>query len=446
MNNNQGNRPQNAPRPPLTPEQRKLYEAKRRAYMQKKRLEEEKHRALVRRRISLAIIAVTVVLVVLVGVIIACSTFLEDADRAEYKTYTYRIGDTRESVAYSDINRDGVICIDMRKVGEVIGLTEHSRTANVVTFTAGNSSAVFTDGSSIVSVNGQNVRMPAAAIVDKEICSVPLETVSYIFTGVEIEIYRSSIYVTRNTDEINILAKSNDPLNMIIEFKSNIKAYEEYMNPKGENRDKYLLLVNKENPLGDSYIPGDLVELGSDYCINTNANQIDACAAEALKAMLTELWAVTGDTGIMATSGYRSYLRQVELFNTYIAEEKVKNPTLSDEQIKQIVLSYSAYPGTSEHQSGLCIDLLDMSRTETDKLQNFPHANGVNCFTSDTDTFLWLKNNAWKFGFVLRYPSDKEDVTGYSYESWHYRFVGRYHAEKMYRSGLTLDEYVKTLD
>ena len=226
---------------------------------------------------------------------------------------------------------------------------------------------------------------------------------------------------------------------MIIEFKSNLKAYEEFMNPKGESRDKYLLLVNKENPLGESYVPKELVTLETEYCINTNANQIDACAAEALKAMLTELWAATGDTSIIATSGYRSYSRQVALFNTYIAEEKAKNPTLNDEQIKQLVLSYSAYPGTSEHQSGLCIDLVD---TERGALENY---TDTGCFTN-TVTYNWLKNNAWKFGFILRYPSDKENITGYSYESWHYRFVGRYHAEKMYRSGLTLDEYVKTLN
>ena len=166
---------------------------------------------------------------------------------------------------------------------------------------------------------------------------------------------------------------------------------------------------------------------------------MDECAAKALEALLTELWAATGDTSIIGTSAYRSYVRQTELFNGYIAEEKVKNPTMSDDQIKQLVLSYSAYPGTSEHQSGLCIDLVD---TERGQLENYADTG---CFTN-TITYNWLKNNAWKFGFVLRYPADKESVTGYSYESWHFRFVGRYHAEKMYRSGQTLDEYVAALN
>lgn len=420
----------------MTPEQKRAYELKKHAYMQKKRLEEEKRRERTRHKLVLAIIF-TVTLALIFGVIaMSLSSYLNKANKSKYETYKYVIGETREAVAYKDIMRGGMTCVDVRRIGQAIGLTESSSTADVVTFTAKNSScAVFTDGSSIVSVNGQNVQMPATAVVNREICSVPLETVSYIFTGVEIEIYRSYIYITPTEDEVNILAKSNDPLNMIIEFKTNLKDYEEYMNPKGESRDKYLLLVNKENPLGESYVPKDLVSLESEYCINTNANKINECAAMALKAMLTELWAATGDTSIIGTSAYRSYVRQSELFNGYIAEEKVKNPTLSDEQIKQLVLSYSAYPGTSEHQSGLCIDLVD---TERGALENFADTG---CFTN-TATYNWLKHNAWKFGFVLRYPSDKENVTGYSYESWHYRFVGRYHAEKMYRSGQTLDEYV----
>ena len=440
MNNNQENRTQNASRPPMTPEQRRAYELKKHAYMLKKRQEEEKRRLQARHKLALAIIFTITITLVLGCVAIGLSAYLSKADAAKYETYTYRIGETRDQVAYRDIMRGSIVCIDVRRVGEVLGLTESSSTVGVITFTAKNSSqAVFTDGSSIVSVNGQNVQMPSTAIVDRDVCSVPLETVSYIFTGVEVEIYKSSIYITPTEDSVNILAKSNDPLNMIIEFKSNLKEYEDYMNPKGESRDKYLLLVNKENPLGESYKPKDLVALGTEYCINTNANMMNECAAKAFEALLTELWAATGDTSIIGTSAYRSYVRQTELFNGYIAEEKINNPTLSDDQIKQLVLSYSAYPGTSEHQSGLCIDLVD---TERGKLENYADTG---CFTN-TITYNWLKNNAWKFGFVLRYPSDKESVTGYSYESWHFRFVGRYHAEKMYCSGQTLDEYVASLN
>ena len=102
------------------------------------------------------------------------------------------------------------------------------------------------------------------------------------------------------------------------------------------------------------------------------------------------------------------------------------------EQTKTTVTD-TAYPGYSEHQTGLCADLWDTRYSPT-----------VNPFTDDA-TSAWLKNNAWKFGFVIRFPSGKEQVTGYSYESWHFRFVGRYHAQKIASAGITLEEYIDTL-
>ena len=94
-----------------------------------------------------------------------------------------------------------------------------------------------------------------------------------------------------------------------------------------------------------------------------------------------------------------------------------------------MVLSYSAYPGTSEHQTALCVDLI----TSSGKLDvNF----------AQTEAFAWLSQNAYRFGFILRYPEGKEEVTGYSYEPWHYRFVGREAATDIHFGGLTLETYL----
>ncbi len=431
-NNNQS-RP---PRPPMTPEQKRAYEARKRAYMERRRAEreaEERRRAEKRRRIILAAITVSVLALLVAVSAILISAFLGDVDRKNPETFTFKIGDDREKVAYTDANRGGVLCINVRSLKDILMLTESSSRTDAVTFTARSSGSrvVFTDGSNIAAVNGLNVKMPVAAIVSEGLCSVPVETVSYIFTGINISVARSSLTITRNDDSIEILAKSQDPLNMIIEFKSDLDKYEEYMNPQGESRDSFLLLVNKKNPLGQSYAPQNLVSLEETYCINQNANQLNKYAAEALRAMLIELWAQTDDTSIIGTSGYRSYERQKVLFQSRYPD--VKTP----EQAEALELD-TAFPGYSEHQSGLCIDLVD---TERGDVENYADTG---CFTS-VSTYNWLKNNAWKFGFILRYPSDKEDVTGYEYESWHYRYVGRYHAEKMYRSGQTLDEYVASL-
>lgn len=443
MNNNQGNRPQ---RPPMNDEQRRAYEARKKAYYERKRAEEARRRAARKKKITLSMIFVITLLVVFGVAAIIVSISLSSADPKTPTRYTFNIDGDKTRVAYYDANRDGVLCIDMMSLKSILDLTDSNTPGghNSITFTSRKtgSSVVFTNGSRFAQVNNQNVDMKVAALIKDNTCSVPLSFVAHCFGGITVEVGISTIYIESNSKTHEIFAKSNDTLDMIIKFQTDLSAYEQYINPVGENRDAFLLLVNKEKPLGNAYIPENLVTIDSKYCHNENANQINSYAAKALEAMLIELWAQTGDKGIVGTSGYRSYARQEVLFEQYIAEERAKNPALSQSQLEELVLTYSAKPGTSEHQSGLCIDLVDLSRGETDKLQNFSHANGINCFTTDTDTFLWLKNNAWKFGFILRYPEGKENVTGYSYESWHFRYVGRYHAQKVYVSGLTFEEYL----
>jgi len=98
------------------------------------------------------------------------------------------------------------------------------------------------------------------------------------------------------------------------------------------------------------------------------------------------------------------------------------------------VLKYSAKPGTSEHQTGLCVDFI------TDSMNN----NLTNAFEG-TAAFMWLSQNAYKYGYILRYPDDKKDVVYYNYESWHYRFVGRTAACEIYEKGICLEEYLELI-
>ena len=93
------------------------------------------------------------------------------------------------------------------------------------------------------------------------------------------------------------------------------------------------------------------------------------------------------------------------------------------------VATFSNPPGSSEHQSGLCADL-----------HNLPSAD---VSFSKKAAYTWLRDNCWKFGYILRYPEDKVDVTGISFEPWHYRYVGRYHAKRIFDEGLCLEEYLK---
>lgn len=217
------------------------------------------------------------------------------------------------------------------------------------------------------------------------------------------------------------------------------------------NLDKtYLILVNKTTPLGETYEPASLTTL---TCATTQSMELETRAAQALYAMLEEM-TVAGVSDISVTSAYRSYSRQHEVYNGWviyeterISEDAAKVFTyeylkthyydkkiygLSLEDAQTVAQSYSALPGQSEHQTGLCVDFItsEMGGKLTEEFEN-------------TAAFEWLSKNAYKFGFILRYPKDKESITGYTYEPWHYRFVGREAATDIYNGDMTFEQYLQ---
>ena len=440
--------------------QKQRYEERKAAYIEKMKQNADLEKRDKRHKLILACVFILVIALVIAVAAVVVSFSIKNGKNSTPSNMVFVIGGEKVTLPYSEAVVNGVTYIDMRSLKSILSLTESGSRADVVRFTSRESfdSAVFTDGSYTVSVNGCNVVMTAPAIVNGKTCSVPLATVENIFTGIKVERTKSRITIERTSEALSILAKSDEPLDMIIEFKNNLSEYEKYMNPQGEDRDAYLLLVNKQNPLGENYVPSDLVELADEYCGNPNANQINACAAKAFEAFLREAWSCACDY-LCGTSGYRSYQRQEQLYNNYIENEMngisinakkyfgedyiATNYTqkgiyrLTREDAILVANAYSAEAGYSEHQSGLCMDMVDY---RYGKLEN--DYNGGNYFT-DEQTFKWLYNNAWKFGFILRYPEDKTDVTGYDYESWHFRFVGRYHAQRMYSQNLTLEEYLE---
>ena len=206
----------------------------------------------------------------------------------------------------------------------------------------------------------------------------------------------------------------------------------------------YLLLVNKSNPVDSSYKPSGLVSVDKGYTTGGKSIELEKKTAEAVKKMIDAMKA-DGISGVTVTSGYRTYAYQESLFDRYYNEEKAAHPTWSDAQIKEQVLSYSAAPGTSEHHTGLCLDLIT---TEMVGLWNYGSETPNNPYDkgfAETEAFEWLCENAHKYGFILRYPETKTSVTGYSYESWHYRYVGVEHATKIHERGITLEEYLRTM-
>lgn len=222
------------------------------------------------------------------------------------------------------------------------------------------------------------------------------------------------------------------------DYKTDISEVKDILNTE---EGKYLVLVNKSNPVGADYDPGNVVKLDASYTNNGKEVELESNVKMAIQAMLDEMKA-EGIKGICVTSGYRSYAYQEWLFSYYIEEEKAKDPSLSNKEAENIVLTYSARPGTSEHHTGLCVDL--WVNPDMKELENYgregKYSDDVGF--AETEAFKWLKENAHKFGFILRFPEDKTGITGYSYESWHYRFVGIKAATEIYEKGITLEEYL----
>ena len=172
-------------------------------------------------------------------------------------------------------------------------------------------------------------------------------------------------------------------------------------------------LVNKFNYLKENYVPDDLVTIEGIYARDKAELKKEAFdnfvkMADAMKKL--------GMT-IKITTGYRSYNFQSILYNNYVKADGILNAD-----------RYSARPGYSEHQLGYSADITNANNVSFDNFE-------------DTDEYKWLKDNAHKYGFLLRYPKDKEYLTGYIFESWHYRYVGVDVATYIYENNITYEEY-----
>ena len=176
--------------------------------------------------------------------------------------------------------------------------------------------------------------------------------------------------------------------------------------------DSYIVLVNKYHPLSEDYVPEDLKSISNRYSIDGMRLRKDA--KEAFERMSDD--ASKENLHIIAMSSYRSYRYQVNLYNRY---KKQDGEEAAD--------TYSGRPGFSEHQTGLAVDVYDGELNYT----NF----------HKTKEFQWMEEHAHEYGFILRFPKDKEKRTGYVYESWHYRYVGIDVAEIIHKEKLCLEEY-----
>jgi len=183
--------------------------------------------------------------------------------------------------------------------------------------------------------------------------------------------------------------------------------------------DPLLILANKDNPLPADYAP-DLAYLeGGSYQMQSEA----AAAFDRMKNAAN----ATG-LQLMACSTYRSVERQTELFNAEI--QKWMGQGMDEAAAREQAATVVMVPGCSEHNTGLAVDVGSITNQRVaEDFENEPE-------------FAWLQEHAAEYGFILRYPADKVEVTGVTYEPWHYRYVGVENAQKIKESGLCLEEYL----
>lgn len=182
-----------------------------------------------------------------------------------------------------------------------------------------------------------------------------------------------------------------------------------------------LLLVNNDNPLPDDFEVEPEVVQGS--------FKMDARIAETVKQMIAD--AQEEGIELMICSAYRSVDRQKQLFNAEVDVQLAAGKTQAEAEA--ITATMIAIPGTSEHHTGLAADIVTPSYQNLD--EGF----------AETDAGKWLVENAPDYGFILRYPEDKQDITQIIYESWHFRYVGVDHAKAITEQGLCLEEYIEQL-
>lgn len=462
--------------------ERATFEQRRREVEQRRREAEEKLRKKRRRRLVFkqfkfhTAVVLIAALVTFAVIAIILRTVLWSKGDSESKSYSYTYGDTTITGVSAELaNPAGDIRInftcladlcefytagDGEKMKYVVNkgneddLSDGTATDNYISFEIGGVTADI-NGTSVV-LSSETVYTDSSLWVSDDIMDFFTSGISYSVEGRNAVFSRNiakakdgtvirdndgnatyeeiklkySLTNTPETAEVTDDGKDDvKPVNGTpsdVTFTADLSAYEEYMNPSDAT--PFLVLVNKTTTVDASFIPENLTNIVDTRQDGRATQQMVFTAEKALEAMFTELRAC-GYDDLSVTSGYRTYEYQEQLFNSYINQEMAKG--LDYDSAKAEVLTYSAAPGTSEHQTGLCCDMHNLGAAD----QAF----------ANEPAYTWLKENCWKFGFIIRFPEGKDDVTGYEFEPWHYRFVGRFTAEKIMKDGICLEEYLNDI-
>lgn len=185
-----------------------------------------------------------------------------------------------------------------------------------------------------------------------------------------------------------------------------------------EDGDGMLILANPWNKLPEDFTV-ELQDIGSGH-------RVDKRIVEDLNQMMADL--CRDGRNAFVCSSYRTNTKQTTLYNNEVNDYLSRGYSEEDAAIE--AAKWVAIPGTSEHQTGLAVDIMSSYYLVLDRGQE------------DTAEQQWLMENSYRYGFILRYPSDKSELTGIYYEPWHYRYVGKTAAKEIYEKGICFEEYL----
>lgn len=231
-----------------------------------------------------------------------------------------------------------------------------------------------------------------------------------------INILNEKYFLTKNLDKYIAYSDKNPEISLteVIALVNVHRDQNYYENMEITDTSKgNTMLVNKYNALSKDYEVEDLKTISKTYSYGDN-KKLNKEAYDAFISLADD--AKKEGYTILIVSSYRTYQDQEDVWKDYKASFGTKKAD-----------AYAARAGSSEHETGLAIDVADYN----DKNDKF----------EATESFKWMQTNAHKYGYILRYPKGKENITGYSYEAWHYRYVGIDTATKVYNEGITYDEY-----
>ncbi len=262
------------------------------------------------------------------------------------------------------------------------------------------------------------------------VCAFSVTLIDLPIAAINLPLFEQSIFPPKTSDKKTTSDKNNNPGQSVGEKKSQtgnsvLDSDSEKPSPnsikthKITDPENILVLVNKNRYLSSDYVPTDLIQPDIPFSFNEDLPKklMRKEAADALTSLFQQ--ASAEGIALLGVSGYRSYYTQKSIFD-------YKTSQVGKERANRV----SAQPGFSEHQTGLAMDI------------TCPSVAALKISFGSTSEGEWVAKNAYKFGFIIRYPKGKETITGYDYEPWHLRYVGVEVAHLIQQKNITLDEYL----